>query len=127
MPYTMPSAKTHAGIQEPCYWIYILQLENGYLYTGYTEDLVQRYRKHIKGRAAKCTRSFKPVKIAQCWRLYDTRSAAMKVEALIKHIKRKDKKILVENPKELKNLILDKLDLDLKIRAFNPHFIEKKS
>ncbi len=123
MQYTKPSAEV---MKKPFSWIYILELENGYLYTGYTEDLAERYRKHIAGRAAKYTRSFKPAKIAQCWRLYDTRATAMKVEALIKQIKRKDKEILIENPEKLKNLILDKLNLDIKILTFNPQLIEIK-
>ena len=109
------------------FWIYILELENGYYYTGYTNNLVKRYWKHQRGTAAKYTKSFKPVEIAQCWVLFGTEGTAKSVEALIKRSNRKMKDHLVKNPGELKALISKKSNLDLNIYTFDPKSVEKKA
>ena len=44
------------------YWVYILLCNNNNYYTGYTTDLNKRYDAHLKGKGAKYTRSFKPIK-----------------------------------------------------------------
>ena len=68
-----------------CFWIYILECEKGNYYTGYTTDLVRRYWEHITGTTnTKYTKSFRPVRIAQCWRLTDKKGTALKIEHFIK-------------------------------------------
>ncbi|HLB58082.1 MAG TPA: GIY-YIG nuclease family protein [Gammaproteobacteria bacterium] len=87
------------------YWIYILKCKNGAYYTGYTHDIVRRYREHVTGTAkCKYTRSFKPVNIAQCWQWSGNKSTAMKIEKFIKKMKRKDKLQLILNPKILSEM-----------------------
>jgi putative endonuclease len=67
------------------FWIYMIECDNGALYTGYTNNLARRYRQHLDGTAnVRYTRSYKPVRLAQCWRLFDTVGTALKVESLIK-------------------------------------------
>ena len=68
------------------YWVYILLCENGYYYTGYTSDLEKRYAARIEGIVSKYTRSFKPVNIAQSWKITGGKSLAMKIENPIKKI-----------------------------------------
>jgi len=87
------------------YWIYMLRLANGSYYTGYTKDLEQRYRAHCSGRGAKITRSFPPVGIAGCWKLFSGKGAAMQVEAWIKGCSRRMKQTLIDHPQELQDLI----------------------
>ncbi|MBA7650566.1 hypothetical protein ES703_58375 [subsurface metagenome] len=111
---------------EECFWIYILEMKNGHYYTGYTSDLIKRYRLHLKGAASKLTRSFKPTKLAQCWKLMEPMGAALRVEALIKNQKREIKNSLVENPEKLKRLILEQLSLDLEIKPVNPGIVESE-
>ena len=89
------------------WFIYILECENGSLYTGFTADLVRRYEEHLKGtRKSKYTRSFKPVRIARSWTLICTKGKAMRIERLVKGLDRKMKDALVKNPGLLNELIL---------------------
>ena len=89
------------------WFIYILECDNGSLYTGFTADLTRRYEEHLKGTGrSKYTRSFKPVRIARSWALTCTRASAMKIERLVKGLDRKMKNALVEDPGLLDELIL---------------------
>lgn len=111
-----------------CYWIYILECENGSLYTGCTNNLARRYRQHLNGTGrAKYTQSFKPIRIAQCWRILGTRGTALKVEYLIKKMERSDKEAIVKKPEKLKKVILEELNLDLNISSYNPPRAERES
>ena len=47
------------------------------------------------GKGAKYTRSFKPVEIAQTWRVFIDKSVAMKIEAYIKALSRREKEKLL--------------------------------
>jgi len=82
------------------YYVYIIEMENGNYYTGYTNDLSARFEKHQQGLGAKFTRAFKPKKIVQSWKFED-KSSAMKAECFIKKQKRQDKELLIKNPKSL--------------------------
>ncbi|MDY6968663.1 MAG: GIY-YIG nuclease family protein [Spirochaetota bacterium] len=109
-----------------CYWIYILECENGSYYTGYTRNLAKRYKEHTSGlHGAKYTRGFRPLRIAQCWRLYDTKGTAMKIEYLIKSSSRKRKDILVSNPDILKKIVFDKFNANINIISSNPELIQE--
>ncbi len=91
--------------QESKYWIYILSCENGSYYTGYTTNLIRRYREHMM-RTDKCkyTRSFKPIKMIQSWQILGNKALAMKVEKYIKKMTKANKKQIIEHPEELKNI-----------------------
>lgn len=81
------------------YWVYILHCDNDTYYTGYTTDLEKRYQSHLDGTGGcKYTRSFKPLRIAQCWKIEDNKSAAMKLEAYIKKLSRREKEKLIADP-----------------------------
>ena len=113
---------------ERYFWVYLLECENGTYYTGYAKNLATRYYKHKHGiQGAKFTRSFKPIRIAQCWRLFDSVGTALKVERFIKNQKRKTKERWVLNPEELKSVIADKMNLDLRISPFNSSRVEEES
>ena len=96
------------------YWIYILECSNGSYYTGHTNNISRRYKEHTRG-SARFTRSFKPVRIAQLWKLNGTKGNAMTVEAFIKRNNRKYKEELVKNPGKLKKQVLQKLGIDVKL------------
>ena len=87
--------------------VYILLCENGAYYTGYTTDLERRYQEHVQG-SAKCkfTQSFKPVKIAQSWTIYDEKSTAMKIERFIKGLSKQKKEEIILFPEKLAELFL---------------------
>ena len=115
------------GIDQ-CFWLYVLECENGSFYTGYTKNLAIRYYQHRKGKqSARYTRSFKPIRIAQCWRLFDTVGTALKVERFIKNQDRKTKILWIENPKELKARIVRNLGKELIMFPFDASRVEKES
>lgn len=87
------------------YYLYILQCQNGALYTGITTDLERRYQEHVTG-SAKCkyTRSFPPEAIAASWELAD-KTLALKAEAKIKKMPREKKLVLIANPLLISKII----------------------
>lgn len=84
------------------YWVYILYCDNNSYYTGYTTDLQRRYQEHLAGTAkCKYTRSFKPLYIAQSWKISDDKPRALKLEKAIKTLSRTQKENLILNPEQL--------------------------
>jgi putative endonuclease len=115
-------------VADNTYWIYILECDNGSYYTGYTDDLVKRYRLHRSGKGgAKYTRSFKPVRIARCWKLSAEKGTAMKIENFIKSRERKEKEIIVADPGLLENLFSSETGISIEINPFDPEKIENEA
>ena len=84
------------------YWVYILLCANNSYYTGYTDNLAKRYQAHLDGTGrCKYTRSFKPIKIAQCWLVKGDKLLALKLERAIKKRSRKEKMELILHPEQL--------------------------
>lgn len=77
------------------YFVYILQCSDGTLYTGIATDVRRRFAEHLAGTGAKYTRSHPPKKIVYQQR-FKTRSQALKREAEIKNLTRKEKLALIE-------------------------------
>ena len=111
-----------------CFWLYMLECENGSFYTGYTKNLAIRYYQHKSGKqSARYTRGFKPVKIAQCWRLFDSIGTALQVERFIKKQDRKTKLLWVKNPEDLKLRISKNMEKELILFPFDVLQVEKES
>jgi len=70
--------------------VYILRCADGTLYTGATNDLKGRIAAHAAGKGAKYTRGRGPVALAWKRRVKD-RSAALRLEARLKKLRRADK------------------------------------
>jgi len=89
---------------ETSYWVYILHCNNDTYYTGYTTDMVRRYKEHSQG-SVKCkyTRSFKPLAIAQCWQA-ECKNIALMLERFIKKLSRQQKEQLIACPDKLLDL-----------------------
>jgi len=87
--------------EDDVYWVYILLCENGSFYTGYTNDLEKRFQAHVDGIASKYTRSFKPVRIAQTWKVHGSKADAMKLERFIKKLSRREKEVIIAHPYNL--------------------------
>lgn len=84
------------------FWVYILHCENDTYYTGYTNDLPKRYLSHINGTGrCKYTKSFKPLNIAQCWKINGDKAFAMMIERSIKKLTRSQKDDLIARPETL--------------------------
>lgn len=75
---------------EMLFYVYILQCENGFLYTGYTSNLHERLAEHFSGRGCRFTKSNKPLKLIYIEKL-STQKSAMTREISIKRMKREEK------------------------------------
>ena len=76
------------------YYVYILECEDGSLYTGITTDLARRFEEHASGKGARFTRAKKPVRIVYSEEQED-RSSASKREAALKKLPRSAKLALL--------------------------------
>lgn len=80
------------------YYCYILECADGTLYTGFTDDLDARLKKHNEGDGAKYTRGRIPCKLVYN-ESFDTKQEAMKREYYIKHKLTRREKLMLINKK----------------------------
>lgn len=79
----------------PAGWVvYILECEDGSLYTGTSNDLAKRLRTHMSGHGAKYTRSHLPSKLVYVEPCH-SQSQALKREMSIKQLSKEQKQKLV--------------------------------
>lgn len=76
-------------------YTYILKCSDGTFYTGWTTCLERRLSEHNGGMGAKYTRSRIPVQLIY-YESFDTKQEAMRREAMIKKLTRKQKEQLIE-------------------------------
>lgn len=76
------------------HYVYIIECNDGTLYTGYTTDIDRRLSEHNSGDGARYTRGRTPVELVHSEE-YETRSAAMSREYEIKQLSRDQKKTLI--------------------------------
>jgi len=75
--------------------VYLVRCRDGSLYAGITTDLERRLREHNTGRGAAYTRSRRPVTLVYEEPSAD-RSAALKREAALRRLDRRQKLALVD-------------------------------
>lgn len=78
------------------HYVYMLQCKDQSIYTGYTTNLKRRLQLHIQGKGAKYTRGRGPVQLVYVEECPD-KSDALRREAEIKKLNRKQKLQLIEN------------------------------
>ena len=76
------------------YYLYLLQCRDNSIYTGITNDLAGRFKKHKEGRGGSYTRSHGAKKIIYTEE-YKTKGEALKRELEIKGWRRKQKLLLI--------------------------------
>ncbi len=76
------------------YFVYILECEDGSLYTGITTNIERRFSEHLQGIGSRFTRAKKAKQIIYT-ETYPDRSAASKRESAIKKLSREKKLALV--------------------------------
>ncbi|WP_322275653.1 GIY-YIG nuclease family protein [Methylicorpusculum sp.] len=76
--------------------VYIIHCSDDSFYTGCTNDVERRYRQHAEGLGAKYFFGRKPVRLMYLETLAD-RSAACKIEAMLKKLKRAEKLQLISS------------------------------
>ena len=72
------------------YFLYLLKCADGSLYCGITTDVKRRFGEHKAGKGGNYTRSHKVLKVVYTEKCRD-RSSALKREAAIKRLSRKEK------------------------------------
>jgi predicted GIY-YIG superfamily endonuclease len=72
------------------WFVYILECNDGTLYTGITNDLDKRIGQHNAGKGAKYTKGRGPVKLLKSFELLD-KSSALKLEYKIKQLSHQSK------------------------------------
>lgn len=82
------------------WFVYMLRCGDGSLYTGYTDNVSRRLAAHQSGKGAKYTRSRPPVVLAYQEELPD-KSSAMRREAAIKRLTRRQKLELIEKKENM--------------------------
>ncbi|MBQ6370964.1 MAG: GIY-YIG nuclease family protein [Firmicutes bacterium] len=97
-----PSAKHLKG--QPV--VYMLECRDGSLYTGWTNDFMQRLASHASGKGGKYTRSRLPVQPVYL-ELAGDRNEALQREAAIKRLSAIKKRELLSSPLN----IVDRFDL----------------
>ena len=80
----------HAREVRKLYYVYMLRCRDGSLYTGSTDCVERRLAAHSQGRGAKYTRSRLPVELVYQESCPD-KSAALRREAAIKRLSRREK------------------------------------
>ena len=90
------------------YYTYMIRCKDNSIYTGITNNVEERFNKHITGKGAKYTKSHKVEKIEAIWRSKD-KSLASKLEYNIKQLTKKQKEELV-NGNQLKVYLKGKID-----------------
>jgi len=85
-------------------YVYMIRCQDNSLYTGWTNDLAARMKKHASGKGAKYTKTFAAVKLVYFEKVAD-RSAALKREYALKQLKKEDKEALVST---MNNELLEK-------------------
>jgi len=77
------------------YTVYILKCSNGAYYCGVAKDLEKRLDVHRSGKGSKYVRANMPFEVVYT-RIFENKVEAMKEEARIKNLKRKDKESLFQ-------------------------------
>ena len=74
-------------------YTYLVRCADGSLYCGWTNRLEERVRAHNEGKGAKYTKSRRPVELVY-YEAFATKEEAMRREAAIKQMTRKEKMAL---------------------------------
>lgn len=77
------------------HYIYILECGDGSYYTGYTNDLTQRLRKHEEGKGAKYTKGRGPLSLV-FQESFSTKQEAMRMEFAVKKLNRSEKERIIK-------------------------------
>lgn len=84
------------------HFVYILECGDGTYYTGYTNNITARMKKHEKGKGAKYTRGRTPLNLVY-HKGFETKEDALKAEYRIKQLTRQEKIRLILEGSIMKN------------------------
>lgn len=85
-------------------FVYILKCSDGSYYTGYTNNLENRIKKHNQGKASKYTRVRLPVSYVFTYECQD-KATALSLEYRIKQLSRSKKERIIDNSLDITSLL----------------------
>ncbi|MGN6087416.1 GIY-YIG nuclease family protein [Trinickia sp.] len=86
------------------WFLYLIECEDGSVYTGIATDVQARYAKHATGKGARYTRARKPVALLASFELAD-RSSALRAEYRVKQLAPADKRALAAGTRTLESVL----------------------
>lgn len=82
----------HRMSEKKPWYLYLLECNDGSVYTGITVDVAKRYQAHCNGSGARYTRSHPPVRLLG-FECHPDRSTASKAEFRIKRLSATEKRL----------------------------------
>ena len=76
------------------FYTYMIRCKDNSIYTGMTNNIDERFNKHLSGNGAKYTKSHIPDKLEVVWRSKD-KSLACKLEYQLKHLTKHQKEKII--------------------------------
>lgn len=99
-------------------WVYILEVDGGRYYTGWTANLQRRFEAHWSEAAskggAKFTKGFRPKRVAAIWEIEGFRAQGQRLESFIKSQSRVEKEGFVRKPETLAQRFYDAEEMRFK-------------
>ncbi|KMZ11475.1 putative endonuclease containing a URI domain [Candidatus Burkholderia humilis] len=92
------------------WFLYLIECDDGSLYTGITTDMQARFDAHASGKGTRYTRSRKPLAVVASFELAG-RSEALRAEYQVKRLKAHQKRALVSGERTLDS-VLPRQDAD---------------
>lgn len=110
-------------------FVYIILCEDNSYYTGITNNLINRFKKHSNGRGAYYTKFHKPLKYLSAWKV-ENLNIALSIEYYIKSVNKKIKTIFIQNNRLLKTYYIKYIkdknkNLNISIRSISKKDIDK--
>lgn len=92
-----PPALSAALPAESCWWLYMVRMADGRLYTGISTDVVRRFSQHVNGKGARALRGKGPLTLV--WQQeVGAHSVALKLEYRLKRWRKARKEALINSP-----------------------------
>ncbi|SBT62000.1 GIY-YIG nuclease superfamily protein [Plesiomonas shigelloides] len=80
-----------------CWWLYMVRMADGRLYTGISTDVARRFSQHVNGKGARALRGKGP--LALVWQQQvGAHSVALKLEYRLKRWRKARKEALINSP-----------------------------
>ncbi|WP_322014424.1 GIY-YIG nuclease family protein [Paraburkholderia sp. J12] len=86
------------------WFLYLLECDDGSVYTGIAVDVAARFEQHANGMGARYTRSRKPVQVLASFELAG-RAEASRAEYWVKRLKPQEKRALAAGARTLESVL----------------------
>jgi putative endonuclease len=105
MPFLFPLSLQSLALNATPWFLYLIECDDGSIYTGIATDVAARFEKHSSGKGARYTRSRKPMRVLACFEL-PGRAEASRAEYWVKRLSPAGKWALVSGEKSLESIVV---------------------